>query len=291
MCCMSRFLSLLHFCLPGLPHQLAYMFRFHYPGLWCLVYCLGMVLSVCTCWFHNMVTLPTWLVSTDFGTCSSYQSWLPSSTPSFLHILKCNWGHTLSCRLMYSFANIGHADIMWSAVSSNWSQNLHLLSFSVCNIFVYYYYYYYYYYYCSIVYFVTNTYEMCTLVLKWPLFPVQIHLNVFAINHKHLLSFVFFVSPVWAIPTFSLYTVTNKQCTLYYCLPSIDLCSTQCTFSVTVYPLRRNTARLITKRHLSSPHTKMWRGIPYISPFQSTTLWNVKLLSKWMRLFTENSKS
>jgi len=31
---------------------------------------LGMVLSVCTCWFHIMVTLPPWLVSTDFGTCS-----------------------------------------------------------------------------------------------------------------------------------------------------------------------------------------------------------------------------
>jgi len=30
---------------------------------------LGMVLSVCTCWFHNMVTLHPWLVSTDFGTC------------------------------------------------------------------------------------------------------------------------------------------------------------------------------------------------------------------------------
>jgi hypothetical protein len=31
---------------------------------------LGMVLSVCTCWFHSMVTLPPRLVSTDFGTCS-----------------------------------------------------------------------------------------------------------------------------------------------------------------------------------------------------------------------------
>ena len=31
---------------------------------------LGIVLSVCICWFHNMVTLPPWLVSTDFGTCS-----------------------------------------------------------------------------------------------------------------------------------------------------------------------------------------------------------------------------
>ena len=29
---------------------------------------LGTVQSVCICWFHNMVTLPPWLVSTDFGT-------------------------------------------------------------------------------------------------------------------------------------------------------------------------------------------------------------------------------
>jgi hypothetical protein len=28
---------------------------------------LGIVLSVCTCWFQSMVTLPPWLVSTDFG--------------------------------------------------------------------------------------------------------------------------------------------------------------------------------------------------------------------------------
>jgi hypothetical protein len=31
---------------------------------------LGMVLSVWTCWFHSMVTLPSWPVSTGFGTCS-----------------------------------------------------------------------------------------------------------------------------------------------------------------------------------------------------------------------------
>jgi hypothetical protein len=31
---------------------------------------LGMVLSVCTCWFHSMVTLPPRLVSSAFGTCS-----------------------------------------------------------------------------------------------------------------------------------------------------------------------------------------------------------------------------
>jgi hypothetical protein len=88
-----------------------------------------------------MVTLPTWLVSTDFGTCS-YQSPLSNFTPSSLHMLKCNWAHTLSCHFMYcSFANIGYTDIMWSTVSWNWWHNLHLPSFSVCNIFVAYYYY------------------------------------------------------------------------------------------------------------------------------------------------------
>jgi hypothetical protein len=63
---------------------------------------LGMFLSVCTCWFHNMVTLPTWLVSTDFGT-RSYRSSLSNCIPSSLHMLKCSWVHTLSCRLMYCY--------------------------------------------------------------------------------------------------------------------------------------------------------------------------------------------
>ena len=42
-----------------------------------------------------------------------------------------------------SFASIGRADIMWSIVSSNCWQSLHLLSFCVFNIYYYYYYYYY----------------------------------------------------------------------------------------------------------------------------------------------------
>ena len=37
---------------------------------------LRIVLAVCTCCFHNMVTLPPWLVPTDFGTCS-YQCVCP----------------------------------------------------------------------------------------------------------------------------------------------------------------------------------------------------------------------
>jgi hypothetical protein len=40
---------------------------------------LGIVLSVCTCWFHSRLTFPPWVVSTDFGTCS-YQCFLSSCT-------------------------------------------------------------------------------------------------------------------------------------------------------------------------------------------------------------------
>ena len=61
---------------------------------------LGIVLSVCTCWFHNMVTLHPWLVSTDFCTCS-YQCFLSNCTPVSLHMLKCSCAHTLSCLYMY----------------------------------------------------------------------------------------------------------------------------------------------------------------------------------------------
>ena len=59
---------------------------------------LGIILSVCTCWFNNMVYLPPWLVSTDFGTCS-YQCFLSNCTLVSLH-MKCSCAHTLSCLLI-----------------------------------------------------------------------------------------------------------------------------------------------------------------------------------------------
>jgi hypothetical protein len=43
---------------------------------------LVVVLSVCTCWFHNTVTLTSRLVSTDFGTCW-YQCSLSNPIPLF----------------------------------------------------------------------------------------------------------------------------------------------------------------------------------------------------------------
>jgi len=78
-----------------------------------------------------MFTLPPGLVSTGFGTCS-YQCFLSSCTLVSLHMLKCSCAHTLSCLFMYSsFPSIGHANIMWSIVSSNRWQSLHLLFVSV----------------------------------------------------------------------------------------------------------------------------------------------------------------
>ena len=47
---------------------------------------LGIVLSVCICWFHNMITLPPWLVSSDFGACS-YQCFLSNCTRFLAYLL------------------------------------------------------------------------------------------------------------------------------------------------------------------------------------------------------------
>jgi hypothetical protein len=70
---------------------------------------LGIVLSVCTCWFHSMITFPPRLVSTDFGTCS-YHCFVSNCTPVSLHMLKCSCAPTISCLFIYeyySFASVG----------------------------------------------------------------------------------------------------------------------------------------------------------------------------------------
>jgi len=57
-----------HFCLHKLQqytHSFLSLSRFMMSGL-----LLGLVLSARTCWFHNIVTLPSRLVSTDFRTWS-----------------------------------------------------------------------------------------------------------------------------------------------------------------------------------------------------------------------------
>jgi len=97
---------------------------------------LGVVLAVRTCWFHNMVTLPSWLVSTDVVTWSCQCS-LSNFTPISFYMLKCSSAPALSYLFMYcSIANIGRAEMMCSTVSSNCLQSPHLLSVSVCNIFI-----------------------------------------------------------------------------------------------------------------------------------------------------------
>jgi hypothetical protein len=92
--------------------------------------------SVHTRCFHNMVTLASWLVSTDFRT--FFASVRSVILPLFPWIMfKCSWAHTLSFPFIFlSFARIGHADAMCLSVSSSCFQSQHLLSVSVCNSFV-----------------------------------------------------------------------------------------------------------------------------------------------------------
>jgi hypothetical protein len=63
---------------------------------------LRMVLWVYICLFHNMVILPSWLVSTSFGT-YYYQCLLSNFTPISLHTVKCSSAHTLSTHYYYYY--------------------------------------------------------------------------------------------------------------------------------------------------------------------------------------------
>ena len=73
---------------------------------------LGIVLSVCTCWFHNMLTLSPWLVCTDFSTCSYHCFIFVQLYPCFLAYVE-----------------------------------VQMCTHSIMSFYVLYYYYYYYYYY------------------------------------------------------------------------------------------------------------------------------------------------
>ena len=89
---------------------------------------LGTILSGFTCWFHGMVPLFSWLVSTDFVTCFYLCLFLHFTLIS-LHLV----AHTVSCLYMYCSlpAHIGHADTLWYVVSSYCWHSQHLLSLFV----------------------------------------------------------------------------------------------------------------------------------------------------------------
>jgi hypothetical protein len=89
----------------------------------------GMVLSVCTCLFCNMFTLPQLRLPACSHKCS-----LSNFTPASLHMLQCSSG-----LCMYrSVAHTGQADIPWSTASSNcWqfpSALIFCLQYVSCNI-------------------------------------------------------------------------------------------------------------------------------------------------------------
>ena len=85
----SQLLSWSHFCHQKLQHLLTCMLLFFLSSLIMLNILLPViVLSVRTCWFHNMVTLHSWIVSTYCGTWS-YHCLLSNFPLISLYMLKC----------------------------------------------------------------------------------------------------------------------------------------------------------------------------------------------------------
>jgi hypothetical protein len=119
-----------------LSHEIAVSFNRHvlFPLLWIMVsgLLLGMVLSVFSGWFCNVVSSPSWLVSANFGTCS-YQCSLSNYTCISLHMLTC-WTHTLSCLFYVLFFCQSWA--RWYYVVSSEDKLSHLVRFGISFSFI-----------------------------------------------------------------------------------------------------------------------------------------------------------
>ena len=85
-------------------------------------------------WFHNMVTLTAWPVSTNIGTflcqCSLF-----NSTPISMHMLKHIWAHSHVSLCTVLFASMGHA-VTWSVVLSSCWHSVYFLFLFVIFSFV-----------------------------------------------------------------------------------------------------------------------------------------------------------
>jgi hypothetical protein len=133
----SQLLFKSHSCLLKLQHLSTHMFRFHNCVLQCLACYWGW-----SCQFvfvGSTEQLPYLLNLFLLILVHVHTSVLCLIVPPVPCICWSVAVHplTLSCLFIYrSFASIGHADMMWSIVSSNWWQSLHLLSVSVFSIFV-----------------------------------------------------------------------------------------------------------------------------------------------------------
>jgi len=110
------------------------MFLAYCHKLWCPVYCYEpFCLSYCS--FHNTLTLPSWPVYTNFCTWP-YNCLLHNFPPISLHMLQCSSAHTVSCLCMYCSVSNIDMPIRSVPLSHQTVYSLHLLSVSVCNIFV-----------------------------------------------------------------------------------------------------------------------------------------------------------
>jgi len=131
-----NFKILLVFLITNLSPEFAVSINMHVPSSLSRIMMsgllLGMILSGFACWFHCMVPLFSWLVSTDV--ICSYLFSLSNFTLISLHMV----AHTVSCLCMYCSVpvHIGHADTLWYVVSSYCWHSLHFLSLSVCDIYI-----------------------------------------------------------------------------------------------------------------------------------------------------------
>ena len=117
---------------------------------------LGIVLSVCTCWFHNLVTLPPWLVSTELAhfiiiiiivvvvvllccccyfislrfclTFSHIQFWFPHFMPCITSLYIASSFNGLSSIFAWCFCNFSPW-ISPAAISISWIQGCSLCIF------------------------------------------------------------------------------------------------------------------------------------------------------------------
>ena len=92
---------------------------------------LWIVLSVCIYWFHNMVTLPFWLVSTDFGTCS-YQCFLSICTPVSLHMLKYSFIIIIIIIIICRLDLIGNYTLLFMLCFLQWLVHMNYSLHFIC---------------------------------------------------------------------------------------------------------------------------------------------------------------
>ena len=125
--CEGRIIFSFSFLVTFLSPEISCIFLFHYHWSWFPLRCQKWFCRFALV-FHNMVTLPSWLVLPILlFVHPSVQCLILSPFP---FMLNCSWAQTVSCLFMYcSFASIEHTGVMWFTVCWHSSDSLNFLNF------------------------------------------------------------------------------------------------------------------------------------------------------------------